>query len=107
MLIFGIIQWLKRPGNDRMSVEKIFIDMDVGGFKELDQRKFLLALSKIGVALRQNEMALLASVLDPKQTGFLKYGPFVQELNGIRSKEFLHESIEKISEWVRTRDILP
>ena len=52
MLIFGIIQWLKRPGNDRMSVEKIFIDMDVGGFKELDQRKFLLALSKIGVALR-------------------------------------------------------
>ena len=43
----------------------------------------------------------------PRSTGYLKYGPLVQELAGIPHEDFLHPIIKKLADWCRRKDVMP
>lgn len=42
-----------------------------------------MAMSKIGVKLREKEKQALKQVLDPKGLGYMKYRPLIREVSGI------------------------
>ena len=45
-------------------------------------------------------------MLDPKSTGYFKYGPIVQQLEGMPTKEFVNKPVLKLSEFAYTKDLL-
>lgn len=81
--------------------------MDRGGFGELREREFAKACERMGILLSSSNLQKLKTVLDHRSTSYLKYGPLVQQLSGIPTKEFLSPAIEKLAELVRTKDYLP
>ena len=85
----------------------IFRSLDRGGFGELREREFSKACERMGVSLTSQNLQKLKTVLDPRSTGYLKYGPLVQQLTGIPAKAFLDPAIEKLAEYARTKDLLP
>lgn len=97
--------WLQK--HDRITVGGIFRSLDRGGFGELREREFAKACERMGISLSTSNLQKLKSVLDHRSTSYLKYGPLVQQLSGIPTKEFLNPAIEKLAELVRTKDFLP
>jgi len=97
--------WLKK--HDRVSVGGIMRSLDRGGFGELRESEFAKACERMGISLSASNMRMLKSVLDHRSTGYLKYGPLVQQLAGMPAKEFLDPAIEKLAELVRSKDYLP
>lgn len=63
-----------------MTLKSIFEAMDKENFGELSEMRFLQALEKVGVRLRQQEIRMVKEVLDPRSIGFFRYRPLVREL---------------------------
>ena len=97
--------WLQK--HDRITIGGIFRSLDRGGFGELREREFAKACERMGMSLSTSNIQKLKTVLDHRSTSYLKYGPLVQQLSGIPTKEFLNPAIEKLAEYVRTKDLLP
>jgi hypothetical protein len=60
----------------------------------------------MGMVLSRKDLQLLKTVLDHRSTGYLKYKPLVQQLAGMPAKVFLEPVIEKLAEYVSTKDLL-
>ena len=96
--------WLQKY--NRVSVGGIFKSLDRGGFGELRESEFSKACERMGIALSPRDLQKLKSCLDHRSTGYLKYGPLVQQMAGIPAKEFLDPTIQKLAELCREKDYL-
>ena len=104
-LIARMTAWLQKF--NRVSVGGILRSLDRGGFGELRESEFAKAFERMGIALSAKDIELLRGALDQRRTGYLKYGPLIQQLAGIPAKEFIDVRIEKLAEYARTKDFLP
>ena len=96
-------EWLTK--NDRLTVRPIFHSVDQGGFGEIKEATFVKAFARLGIQLKPSEITLLKKVLDPRQVGFLKYTPLVNNLQGIPQKEFVSPAIEKLALYAISKDL--
>ena len=104
-IVERIADWLKKYDN-RFTVKSIFESLDKGNFGELKPGDFWKALERIGIRLSPKEQQMLGEVLDPRETGYMRYLPLVMQLRGVQMREFINPDIEKIARLVVTRDLI-
>jgi len=97
--------WLKRPGNDRLSVLQIFEGLDLANAGEVRASDFESAMARLGVRLAPKELQALKEVLDPHHVGYLSYRPLVRELLGVPQLDFMHKVVIKLARVVVDRDL--
>ena len=96
--------WVK--ANDRVTVGGIFRSLDRGRFGELRAEDFARAFRRIGIEVTSSSLEKLQRVLDPRSTGYFKYGPIVKQLTGMPAIEFINSKVLTIANFVVKQDLL-
>ena len=98
----AISKWLEQ--HDRLSFKEIFRSLDRGNIGDLKKTDLIKGFQRIGIELKSNEISLLQERLDLKKLGNFETEPLMQIMAGIPTRQFLPNSIIKLSKLVMAKD---